>query len=560
MKVILVAVNSKYIHSNLALRYLKTYTKDIDYNCFIKEFTINDREDYVLQDIVLDKPDIVAFSCYIWNISFVKKVSTLIKLIHPEIEILFGGPEVSYSCYNILKGLAGDYIIEGEGEETYREFILNKLQNKKIHNIKGLYTKTESDILYGGKRELMSLSKIVFPYEIDENLDNKIVYYEASRGCPFNCKYCLSSTIHKVRFLDIERVKKELEYFVNKNIKLVKFVDRTFNCNSQFALNIWNYIIKLDTDCCFHFEISANLLNAEQIDLLAKAPKGRIQFEVGVQTTNNKILKNINRQVNFIDIMEKVKEVKKYKNVKQHLDLIAGLPGEDIKSFIKSFNDVYSLEPEEIQLGFLKVLKGSPMAAEVDKWGIKYSPYPPYEILKSYDINYEELIFLKQVESVVDKYYNSGKYSSIIKYFLTYFNTPFDFYSELALFFKMKGYFRRNISALDYYKVFLDFNRELLKQENHFLNELIKFEYLRYNKKSYLPQFLERSFEKKKINEIKIKYKKINTKANFDRYHLEEFKIDIFVFINYNKYIYSKRYLIFNLDNCDDIIDITDMI
>ncbi len=227
-------------------------------------------------------------------------------------------------------------------------------------------------------------------------MKNKIVYYEASRGCPFKCKYCLSSTLHGVRFHDIERVKKEIKFLVDKNVKLIKFVDRTFNCNHKFAMEVWEYIINLDTDATFHFEISADLLTKEELDILSKSKEERIQFEVGVQTTNNEVLKNINRHVNFETIKEKVEELKKLKNIKQHLDLIAGLPGEDYNSFKNSFNDVYSIEPEEIQLGFLKLLKGSPMRLEAEKWGMVYSPYPPYEILSTKDISYEELLILKK--------------------------------------------------------------------------------------------------------------------------------------------------------------------
>ena len=261
----------------------------------------------------------------------------------------------------------------------------------------------------------MNMDEIVFPYKEDENLDNKIVYYEASRGCPFNCKYCLSSTTHGVRFLNIERVKKELQYFIDKKVRLVKFVDRTFNCNFKFSMAIWEFLINADTNTQFHFEISADILKPQELELLRKAPKDRFQFEVGVQTTNDEVLNKINRFVNFSDIKEKVVELLEIKNIKQHLDLIAGLPGEDIISFKKSFNDVYSIGPEEIQLGFLKLLRGSSMREEAEEYGMKYSPYPPYEILETNDISYDELLILKKIENMVDKYYNSCKFNNVIK-------------------------------------------------------------------------------------------------------------------------------------------------
>ncbi|WP_322019896.1 B12-binding domain-containing radical SAM protein, partial [Clostridium butyricum] len=428
MKIVLTALNSKFIHSNLAVRYLKAYTKDLNYDCTIREFTINDREERVLEEIIKEKPNVVAFSTYIWNVEFILRVANLIKQVDPNIEILYGGPEVSFDSRSFLKNNIGEYVIEGEGENTYRDFILYKLGKTKIEEVRGLHYKISDIVNSNEKRPLMSMDELIFPYEDDEDLSNKIVYFESSRGCPFNCKYCLSSTSHGVRFLDTDRVLKELQYFIDKKVRLVKFVDRTFNCNSKFSMAIWNFLINADTETQFHFEISADILKKEEIELLSNAPEGRFQFEVGVQTTNDNVLRNINRFVNFSDIKEKVLELMSIKNIKQHLDLIAGLPGEDYNSFRKSFNNVYSIKPEEIQLGFLKLLKGSSMREESDKYGMKYSPYPPYEILKTNDITYEELLKLKKVEEMVDKYYNSQKFNIIIKYFEKKFETPFDFY------------------------------------------------------------------------------------------------------------------------------------
>ena len=387
MKVVLVGINSQYFHSNLAIRYLKAFNKDLNCEIILKEFTINDRKENIVKELYKENADMIGFSTYIWNVTLVKEISELLKIINENIEIFYGGPEVSYDPIEILKEFSGDYIIEGEGEETFREFLIEKLKNRgneKLLEIKGLYTKVDNEIIYGGKRPLMNMNNLVFPYEEDEDLRNKIAYYEGSRGCPFMCSYCLSSTTHGVRFLDIDRVKRELKYFVDKDVALVKFVDRTFNCNHKFAKEIWSYLIECGGNTTFHFEISADLLTKEEIEILSKAPKDKFQFEVGVQTTNNEVLRNINRFVNYENIKEKVDEIKKYKNIKQHLDLIAGLPGEDLDSFIKSFNDVYYIEPEEIQLGFLKLLKGSKMREESEKWGIKASPYPPYEILKNF--------------------------------------------------------------------------------------------------------------------------------------------------------------------------------
>lgn len=539
MKILLTALNSKFIHSNLAVRYLKSYTKELCYNCTIREFTINDRMENILEEIIGEKPNIVAFSCYIWNIEYIESLSVLIKIVDPSIKILYGGPEVSYDSCNILKSMSGEYIIIGEGEDTYYEFVKLHIKyfncetghdNDKffesLKSISGLCFKWKDNVILNRERKVMDMNKIIFPYEEDDDLKNKIVYYEASRGCPFSCKYCLSSTTHKVRFLDIERVKREIKFFMDKNIALIKFVDRTFNCNPEFTMELWKFIIECDTQTIFHFEISADIITEDEIRLLKKCPKGRIQFEVGVQTTNERVLNNINRYVKFKDIEDKVKKIKKGNNIKQHLDLIVGLPGENFQSFKKSFNKVYLLESEEIQIGFLKLLKGSPMRKEAKKWGIMYSPYAPYEVLKTKEITYNEIIILKRIEHMVDKYYNSGKFKNIIKYLIHRFKTPFDFYYNMALFFYNRGYFSRNISSADYYKVFLEFHEEYFHFTSMELKEVIKYDYLKFNKKKWLPNFLIRERNKNVEKCIKLKVEKDGINIS-EKYHIEKFFINI---------------------------------
>lgn len=551
MKVLLTAINSKFIHSNLAVRYLKSFTRDMDYESVIKEFTINDREERILEEIIKEKPDIVSFSTYIWNVELISRISNLIKRVNPKIEILYGGPEVSFDSRKFLKENIGDYVIEGEGEKTYRDFILYKLGEIKLDEVKGLHYKMLDNVFSNEKRPLMSMNEIVFPYEENEDLSNKIVYYEASRGCPFNCKYCLSSTSHGVRFLDTDRVLKELMYFINKKVRLVKFVDRTFNCNHKFAMSIWKFLIDQNTNTEFHFEISGDILREEEIKLLATAPEGRFRFEVGVQTTNNEVLKNINRFVNFDDIKEKVVELQSIKHITQHLDLIAGLPGEDYESFINSFNDVYAIKPEEIQLGFLKLLKGSSMREEADEYGMEFSPYPPYEILKTNKISYEELIKLKKVEEMVDKYYNSKKFKNIINYFEKRFQTPFEFYYKMGLFFEEKGYFNKNIGNIEYYKVFLDFNREILKDDNKFVNEIVKFDYLLYNKKRGLPNFIKSGISKE---EDKLLKDKLRGKYSFKEYYIEKFTINLEKYILNGEILEEDTFYVF--DNSGNYIHV----
>lgn len=565
MKVLLVGVNSRFTHTNLAIRYLKAFTKDLNYQCLIREFSINDRVERIVQEIIAEKADLVAFSCYIWNKDYVKQISDLLKLIDNNIKLLYGGPEVSFDSENYLKDSFADYLIEGEGEETYREFIENMIARNDLKDIKGLYYKENGEILYGGKRKLMDLNKLIFPYNIDDDLNNKIVYYESSRGCPFNCKYCLSSTIRGVRFMDLERAKVDLKFLIDKKVKLIKFVDRTFNCSDEFAMGIWGYLMSLDTETTFHFEISADILSDKQLKLLEKAPKGRFQFEVGVQTTNNEVLKNINRFVVFEDIKKQVMELNKYGNIKQHLDLIAGLPGENFESFKKSFNDLYLIEPDEIQLGFLKILKGAPMKDEAEKWGIVHSNYTPYEVLKTKDISYDEIILLKRVEEMVDKYYNSGKFKTILKYFIPKFETVFDFYLCLGTFFYDRGYLSRSISSVDYYKIFIEFNeekfnKEKLKGENLALKEIVKYDYLKYNKKKWLPDFLLRDVNKEMERTIKNKLLQNNTIKNVNNIHIEKYLINILQYVDNNTVCEEMHYLAYDIDDEDNIVDITSIL
>lgn len=531
------------------MRYLKAFTKDLDFQGDIKEFSINDRVENILEGIIEEKPDVVAFSCYIWNMEFVNRLAELIKLVDPNIEILYGGPEVSYEGKEFLENHEGEYVIVGEGEKTFREFVLYKLGEGKIEDIKGLNYKMDGKVFENPKRPEMDMNELVFPYTYEEDINNKIVYYEASRGCPFKCKYCLSSVMHGVRFLDVERVKKELKYFMERGLKLVKFVDRTFNCNREYTVELLKYLSEQDTETRFHFEVAADLLTEEQIEILNNAPKGRFQLEVGVQTTNNEVLHNINRYITYENIKEKVLKVAAGKNVMQHLDLIAGLPGEDLESFKKSFNDVHAIRPDEIQLGFLKLLKGSSMREEAEKWGIVYSPYAPYEIIRSKDISYEELLLLKKVEAMVDKYYNSCKFNNVIKFFLNIYEKPFDFYYDLAMFFEEKGNFKRSIGNVEYYKILLDFYLEKIGGEDEGLfKEVLKFDYLCFNKKRWLPDFLVRTITKEDEQNIKDSF---HRQMPFKKAHIEKFEIDIINYIKNGEINFEPKYLIFDEMNFD---------
>ncbi|MGM9973838.1 MAG: B12-binding domain-containing radical SAM protein [Clostridiaceae bacterium] len=543
LRAVLVGVNSQYIHSNLAIRYLKSYTEDLNYNCKLMEFTINDRIDNILEAIIEANPDIIGFSCYIWNMEYIGRLIDLIKLVLPEVSIILGGPEVSYDGEEIINSYNIDYLVEGEGEETYRQLINALINRNDIHGIRGLFYKKDSIVYYEGARKLVDMNTLTFPYDTLEDLENKIIYYEASRGCPFNCSYCLSSTTQGVRFLKSDRVKKELSFFMEKGVKLVKFVDRTFNARKSFSLDIWSFLISAETKTCFHFEISADILSEEEISLLKTAPKGRFQFEIGVQTTNEEVLEKINRGAKYSFIADKVMKLREGNNLKLHLDLIAGLPKEDMESFKKSFNDVYALRPEAFQLGFLKLLKGSTMREEAEESKMIYSPYAPYEILSSKFISYKELRELKRIEELVDKYYNSGKFSNVICYMVAQYPSPFDFYQKLAEYFYVKGHFKISIGKNEYYRELINFFVDNCPKECfEVFMELLKYDYLYFNKKRGMPDFIDKKISKEEELIIREKYSLKAKEA-----YIEKFNIDIDRFLNTGEIIKNTTYVVFNL-------------
>lgn len=547
MKVLLTALNAKYVHTNLAVRYLREYTKDLEYECIIKEFSINDRLENILEALLEEKPEVIGFSCYIWNIEMVIKLSKLIKKVNKNIEIIYGGPEVSFDVREFLEGEGGDYLIEGEGEEPYRQFILYKLNRGSVENIPGFFYRDEEGNIKGRDNlNMLDMNRLPFPYTNELEFKNKIIYYEASRGCPFNCKYCLSSTIKGVRFRNLDLVKEELTLLMERAVGLVKFVDRTFNANRDYARKLWQFLKEADTSTCFHFEISADLLTDEDIELLNSVPKGRFQFEIGVQSTNEEVVENINRTMNIEKLAHRVRQLRIPDNIQLHLDLIAGLPGESYESFKESFNRVYSFGPHVIQLGFLKLLKGSKMKEEEEQWGMVYSPYPPYEIIRNNYISYEELLILKKVEAIVDKYYNSGNFSNILKYLIPNFNSAFDFFLTLAEFFQRKGYFNRSISGVDYYRIFIEFYKECIGDDITVLKDLVKYDYFRLNKRSWIPDFLDKNISKEEEKLIKDLLVNKYTIPTTKGLYIQGYNIDINEFIVKGTVIYKKCFLVYN--------------
>ena len=492
LKILLAACNAKYIHSNLAVYNLKSCSGKYSPNVVIKEYTINQIQDDILKDIYLEQPDVICFSCYIWNISFVKELVPDLKKILPHVDFWAGGPEVSYDAVEFLKKNPAFFgVMVGEGEETFHElagyYIERKPENLK--EIRGVAFHDETkvpDIVHTGWRELMDLSKVPFAYSNLTEFKNRIIYYESSRGCPFSCSYCLSSIDKKLRFRDIELVKKELQFFIDNKVPQVKFVDRTFNCKHDHAMAIWRYITEHDNGITnFHFEISADLLREEELALMKTMRPGLIQLEIGVQSTNPQTIKAIRRTMDFEKLKGIVEQIHSFGNIHQHLDLIAGLPYEGYESFHKSFCDVYALRPEQFQLGFLKVLKGSHMMEMTGEYQILYKDREPYEVLSTAWLTYGEILGLKMVESMVEVYYNSGQFKHTLVFLEQYFEDPFRMYEALGRFYEKKGYSEISHSRMRRYEILMEFAGEQKEIPLEALSDVMLLDlYLRENLKS----------------------------------------------------------------------------
>ena len=492
MKILLAACNAKYIHSNLAVYNLKSCSGEYSSRVVVKEYTINQIRDDILKDIYLEQPDVVCFSCYIWNISFVRELVPDLKKILPQVEFWAGGPEVSYDAVEFLKKNPAFFgVMVGEGEETFHELAGYYIERKPetLSEIRGVAFRDENkgrDIVHTGWRELMDLSKVPFAYSNLTEFKNRIIYYESSRGCPFSCSYCLSSIDKKLRFRDIELVKKELQFFIDNKVPQVKFVDRTFNCKHDHAMEIWRYITENDNGITnFHFEISADLLRAEELALMKTMRPGLIQLEIGVQSTNPQTIKAIRRTMDFEKLKGIVEQIHSFGNIHQHLDLIAGLPYEGYDSFHKSFCDVYALRPEQFQLGFLKVLKGSYMMEMTGEYQILYKDREPYEVLSTAWLTYGEILRLKMVESMVEVYYNSGQFKNTLVFLEKYFDDPFRMYEALGRFYEKKGYSEISHSRMRRYEILMEFAGEQKEIPLEVLSDVMLLDlYLRENLKS----------------------------------------------------------------------------
>ena len=492
MKILLAACNAKYIHSNLAVYNLKSCSGKYSPQVVIKEYTINQIRDEILKDIYLEQPDVICFSCYIWNVSFVKELVPDLMKILPDADFWAGGPEVSYDAEKFLRSNpAFSGVMVGEGEETFQELAGHYIEGKpeNLKEIRGVAFRNEDkvpDIVHTGWRELMDLSKVPFAYQDLKEFKNRIIFYESSRGCPFSCSYCLSSIDKKLRFRDIEIVKKELQFFIDNKVPQVKFVDRTFNCKHDHAMTIWRYITEHDNGVTnFHFEISADLLREEELALMKTMRPGLIQLEIGVQSTNPQTIRAIRRTMDFQKLKGIVDQIHSFGNIHQHLDLIAGLPYEGYESFHKSFCDVYALHPEQFQLGFLKVLKGSHMMEMTEEYKILYKDREPYEVLSTAWLTYGEILRLKMVESMVEVYYNSGQFKNTLVFLERYFEDPFRMYEVLGRFYEKRGYSEISHSRMRRYEILMEFAGEHSEIPLEKLSDVMLLDlYLRENLKS----------------------------------------------------------------------------
>lgn len=505
MKTVLVGINSKYIHTCLAIWYLKASIlksiklDDEGQKIITREFTINDNKDSILSEIFKEKPDVLAFSCYIWNIDIILLLSKELKKLLPNCTIILGGPEVSYNPKEVLEENSSvDFVLCGEGEEVFSKLytcLLNKVGS--YTELSGITYRNGSSIFYNeGFNLVKNLDEIQSPYTPDlmESVENRIVYYESSRGCPFSCSYCISSTFNGIRFFSLDRVKHDLNTLLEYKPKLIKFVDRTFNCNKKRAKEVLRYIISLDCNTLFHFEVAADLFDAELLEILSHAKKGLIQLEIGIQTTNTNTLDEIDRVTDIDKLSENVSYLLNNENIHVHLDLIAGLPFEDLESFKKSFNEVYKLRPHQLQLGFLKLLKGSKVRREANKHGYTYRNYTPYEVLSNNYISYEDILLLKDVEEVLERYFNSSRFSNSLEFIQNnlIFNA-YDLYYKLSVFCRVNGFLDRPISYRENINILSNFFKSINTSEaySELFRQKMIYDFLSSDSSSAIPECLK---------------------------------------------------------------------
>lgn len=503
MKTLLVSLDSKFIHSNLALKYIKSYCAD-SFDMEIKEFTINQKIEYITDEIISSKAELICFSCYIWNVEYINEIIYILKTANPNVKILLGGPEVSYEIETImLSNPFIDFIIFGEGEISFKEFLVAIHENKALSDINGLAYRSNDEIIINKARELnFDLDILAFPYENNNNIkvindSNKIIYYESSRGCPFRCAFCMSSIDKSVRTFSLERVKKDLLILLNSEARQIKFVDRTFNADYKRAMKIMQFIVENNKkEMSIHFEITADIINDEFLEFLKLMPINMFQFEIGVQSANEKTLCEINRKTDIERLMLVVNKIKENKNIHIHLDLIAGLPYEDYDTFKLSFNMIHNLYADKLQLGFLKVLKGTKVYENLKIHDIKYNQKAPYEIIKNKYISYEEILKLKNIEELVDRYYNEKYFYNTIIYIVESFynNKAFDFYEEFSKYWKRSNLYMAMHNRKKLYEIIYNFAKDKGILTGEFMNYLL-YDFVSCNEKEELLHIFDKAKE-----------------------------------------------------------------
>ena len=525
-KTMLLAINSKFVHTNLAIRYIKKYVeKYSDLKLEIFEKTINNHIEDIIADIYRKNPQTLLISCYIWNSEYLYKLIVEIKKVMPKLTLALGGPEVSYNALELMgKYREIDFIIKGEGEKTTLEFL-----TKNPSEVKGLYYRDGNEIKFGGEREaICDLDEIPFPYDIEEFYEKgKIFYYESSRGCPYSCSYCMSSIDKSVRNFSLPRVKEDLMTFLDNGIKLVKFVDRTYNLKKERYMELWKFLLSIYKEgTTFHFEISGDLFDEEVIEFLQKVPKDYFQFEIGVQTTNPETMEIIHRKSDLDKLAKNVLAIKD--NIHLHLDLIAGLPGEDYQTFKNSFDYVYNLKPEMIQLGFLKILKGTEISSQIEKYGYKFLNYAPYEVMENNCITYGEILKLKDVEHILDIYYNSERFPNSLEFIIkNFYEKPFQFFEDMSLFYREKGNFDIGHKVNVYFDEFYEFYKRKAFDDLERFTEVLKFDYFFMEKPKMIPYWLMRNSDKDIYNEILKKISDRNIRELYKSTEYEMFNWDV---------------------------------
>ncbi len=522
MKTLLVSIDSKFIHSNLALKYIRNYCGD-SFDIKLKEFTINQKIEYITDEIISQGADLICFSCYIWNIEYINEIIYILKTANPKLKILLGGPEVSYETKETMEeNQFVDYIIYGEGEISFHEFLCAIHENKELSLINGLAFRCENEIIINNSREINhDLDKLVSPYENNEKYYDKIIYYESSRGCPYRCAFCMSSIDKSVRFFSLERVKSDLLVLLSTNARQIKFVDRTFNADYKRAMKIMQFIVDNNkNNMTIHFEITADIINDEFLDFLKSMPVNMFQFEIGVQSLNIQTLNEINRKTDINKLIHVINEIKENKNMHMHLDLIAGLPYEDYNTFKMSFNEIHNLYADKLQLGFLKVLKGTKIYNDLEIHDIKYNEKAPYEIIKNKYISYEQILKLKNIEELVDRYYNEKYFDTTIRYVVEnyYKNKPFDFYEDFSVYWKNNNLYMAMHNRKKLYEIIYSFAKEKEILSDKFMDNLL-YDFVSCNEKEELISIFDKNLEEN-LRDVK------RTIAKDEWFRKEYFNID----------------------------------